>query len=195
MHGKDYRTLFLKEFVKELIRNSYKKREALPYHPTVQIQEVQQIMPQKSMRIASIPVEIFPQKIRIIPQLTAKPAQAQETSPIRPVPQPLPKGFSLPKIDYLIKDNSITSIECSGPNKPLLVKSFGRIYPVKEALSEEEIRKIVEMFSDYSRIPILEGIFKAAVGNMVVTSVLSDFVGSRFIINKYTPYSLIENAR
>jgi len=121
----------------------------------------------------------FPQKISLI-------------SPISPSPQPLPPDFSLGKLNPLIFDNKITSIECPGPGKPVLVKILGRVNTTQLFLSEEEIKKVIELFSIAAKIPLLGGIFKAAIGNLVITAVISDFVGSRFIINKYTPYSLLE---
>ena len=113
-------------------------------------------------------------------------------SNITPVPSQLPQNFSLNKLDPLIRDNTVTVIECPGPGKPVIVKSIGRIVPSQVILSEQEIKNVVEIFSNFAKIPVIEGIFKAAVGNLLITAVLSDFVGSRFVINKYTPYSLIE---
>jgi len=123
---------------------------------------------------------------------SSKILQSSEINSISPVPHPLPQGFTLIKIDSLIKDDTITAIECSGPGKPLIVRSLGRVSPTRISLSEEEIKKIVGTYSSYSRIPVMEGLFKAAVGNTLITAVISNFVGSTFIINKFTPYSLIE---
>ena len=143
------------------------------------------------------PTHQIPKKMSVNPQInTMIPRSPQgvnaEVASITPIPQPLPQGFTLMKVDSLIKDNTITAIECAGQGKPLIVRSLGRISPTRISLSEEEIKKIIETFSLYSRIPVIEGVFKAAVGNTLITAVISDFVGSRFIINKFTPYSLLE---
>jgi len=113
---------------------------------------------------------------------------------ITPSPQPLPAGFSLGKIDPLIYDNRITTIECPGPGKFILTKTAGNINITRISLGEEEIKIMIQEFSRQAKIPIITGLFKAVVGNLVITAVISDFVGSRFIINKYTPYSLLENS-
>ena len=113
---------------------------------------------------------------------------------ITPSPQPLPPGFSLGKIDPLIYDNRITTIECPGPGKSILTKTAGNINMTQINLREEEIKIIIQEFSKQAKIPIITGLFKAVVGNLVITAVISDFVGSRFIINKHTPYSLLENS-
>lgn len=95
------------------------------------------------------------------------------------------------KIDPLLKDISVLSIECPGPGKNLLLKRNNETNVAKIFLNQKEINDIVEDFSRQARIPIIGGILKAAVGNTVISAVISEFVGSRFIINKITPYSLI----
>ena len=132
----------------------------------------------------------------ISPQiLMPQPAQliiSPEAASIAPAPQPLPQGFSLGKLDQIILDKTVTSIECPGPEKPILAKSLGRVTITRISLSEEEIKKVTNTFAEAARIPVIGGIFKAAVGNLVMTAVLSDYVGSRFIINKHTPYSILD---
>lgn len=134
----------------------------------------------------------------ISPQiLMPQPAQliiSPEAASIAPAPQPLPQGFSLGKLDPIIADKTVTSIECPGPEKLVLAKSLGRVTITRISLSEEEIKKVVNTFAEAARIPMIGGIFKAAVGNLVITAVISDFVGSRFIINKHTPYSIIDQS-
>lgn len=139
------------------------------------VQEIQQ---------PGINIQIKP---RVIPQIN--PAIAE----ISPVPQPIPAGFSLGRLNPIISDNTITTIECSGPGKLVMVRGMGKVSSTRITLSEQEIKTIIETFSRTARIPILGGMFKAAIGNLVITAVISEFVGSRFIINKYTPYSILEN--
>lgn len=100
-------------------------------------------------------------------------------------------GSGLKKIDHLMKDPTIQSIECSGPGKNILIKRFNQINITKTVLSESEIKEVIEDYSNQARIPLVGGILKAAVGNSVISAVVSEFVGSRFIINKLTPYSLL----
>lgn len=134
---------------------------------------------------------ILPQKITAqqIPPLTQIPIPATIAN-IFPGAYPIPQNFSLNKLDMFISDTRIASIECQGPDKPVLIRSLGMITPTKLNLTEEEIHAIVKTFADAARIPLIGGVFKAAVGNLIMTAVLSEFVGSRFIINKYNPYSM-----
>ena len=55
--------------------------------------------------------------------------------------------------------------------------------------------KLIEKFAETAKIPVIGGIFKAAIGNLVITAVLSNFVGSRFIITKHSPYSILEKQK
>ena len=196
MQKQNYRTLFLNKFTHELILNSKKeRRDFLPFHPIKQ--EIQIIQPKI---VQEIPIEIKPKQL-YTERFIKKPLQisqpsfqmpAQQLSVVAPMPQPLPTGFTLSKLDPFILDNKVTSIECHGPGRLVLVKSLGKVSSTQIILSEEEIKKTIETFSSIAKIPLLGGVFKAAVGNLVITAVISDFVGSRFIINKYTPYSILE---
>jgi len=111
---------------------------------------------------------------------------------IRPLPQELPQKFSLGKLDIFIRDKAVLSIECQGPGKNILVKKYDKINLTKTILSQQEITDIINKFSEETRIPVVGGIIKAAVGNLVISAIISEFVGSRFIINKITPYNLIK---
>jgi hypothetical protein len=42
--------------------------------------------------------------------------------------------------------------------------------------------------SEQTKIPLIPGIFKAVLNNLIITAVLSDYVGTRFIIQKRSPF-------
>ncbi len=105
-------------------------------------------------------------------------------SQIQPIPQPIPENFHLGKIENFLRDPGIQSIECPGPGKNILVKKFHKINITRTSLNQNEINNIIDLFSKKSRIPISNGILKTAVGNLVITAVISEFVGSRFIISR-----------
>ena len=96
------------------------------------------------------------------------------------------------KISDLFRDKTILSIECRGPGKNLLIKRYNQINVVKVMLSPAEISGIIDYFSRRSRIPVVDGILKVAVDDMIIAAVTSDLVGSKFIINKNSPYSLLK---
>jgi hypothetical protein len=103
---------------------------------------------------------------------------------IRPQSQLRPSSFNLGKIELLLKDNFVQSIECLGPGQNILIKRQNQITPTRLILNSEEIKNIINNFSQNAKIPIVGGVLKAAVGNLIISAVISEFVNSRFIINK-----------
>jgi len=120
------------------------------------------------------------------------PSRIQALTTIQPQAQPRPEGFSLGKLDQLIRDPSIQLVECPGPNRNVLVKRYNKTNTTRIVLNQSEITDIIDIFSVKAKIPVVGGILKAAVGNLIISAVISEFVGSRFIINKITAYSLIQ---
>jgi hypothetical protein len=49
------------------------------------------------------------------------------------------------------------------------------------------VNNIINRFSQQAKIPLLGGILKAAVGDLLISAVTSEFVGSRFIISRLNP--------
>lgn len=85
-------------------------------------------------------------------------------------------------IDSLLNDAEIRIIECSEG----IVKVDGNI-GMKEAefkLNEREIKDIIKRFAEKAKIPFTEGLFKARIGNLTINAVVSDMIGSRFLITK-----------
>lgn len=101
-------------------------------------------------------------------------------------------GDVFKKVESLLRDPTIISIECPGPGRNILVKRYNQINLTRISLNAAEINAIIDDFSKKARIPLVGGILKAAVGNSVISAVVSEFAGSRFIINKITPYSILQ---
>jgi len=95
------------------------------------------------------------------------------------------------RIEPLLYDVSVSSIECQGAGKPVMVVRIGRRQMTKIVLSKEEIDGILEHVSEVVHIPILEGVFRAAADGFSISAVISEVVGTRFVIKKATPYSLL----
>ena len=106
------------------------------------------------------------------------------------VPPVAPQGVSAGlsqnygKITPLLNDPSIFVIECQGGGKPVMVFRGGQKQLTKIVLSAEDIREILNKISDVVHIPLLEGVFRAAVDNFSINAVVSEIVGSRFVIRK-----------
>lgn len=115
-------------------------------------------------RISELPVQIPQQKQKIV-------------TPI----------VSLEKIRGFLSDPAVQSVECPGPEKPLLINKSGLIQTAGLILTKEEIDSIMNEISERTKIPVIEGLFKAVYGNLVISAVASQYVGTRFIIQKRLP--------
>ena len=211
------RILFLKEFTKELIINSkingeqfaeIKKEEfietlispaekqpsvqtlSVETKPILRIMPINQQIPIKKRLLNPIMPVVKP--IVIKPIMQPQVMQEKKLFEVEPLSSSLPSGFSLNKLDFFIQDPRVTIIECPGPKKFLLTRTAGRTEITKLSLNNQEIQSIIEKFANVAKIPIMSGLFKAAVGNLVITAVVSDIAGSRFIITKITPRFIIE---
>jgi len=165
--------------------------------PTVNEDVITSVVPKRDMSelIAPIRKPIAPR----IPMQVAQPIQ-QLMSP-RQIPQQVnllkaQKEIGLSqdygKITPLLNDPSVSSIECQGVGKPLMIIRAGQRQITRITLSAKEIKEILQRISDAVHIPILEGVFRAAVDNFSVNAVISSMIGSRFVIKKQTAYALLE---
>jgi hypothetical protein len=143
--------------------------------------------------IQRTPFQAQPQ--RLAPQRQFTPA-SQVKSPIS-LPQTSPQKINetilpkinLGKINSILNDPSILTIESPGPGKNLIVNKGGKIMPVSIALSKEEIDAIMNDISDKTRIPLISGgVFKTAFRGIMLTAVISDYIGTRFLIQKRNPF-------
>lgn len=138
-------------------------------------------------KVNTLPIKIHPKVIDIglnndLPPKEFNKLQVLES--IKPEYKPLPPGFNLGKLENLLSDPLIQSIECPGPGKNILVRKFNKINLTKLVINQEEINEIINKFSQQAKIPLLGGILKAAVGDLIISAVTSEFVGSRFIISR-----------
>ena len=161
---------------------------------------------QTPIQITGKRLPLFPQKYKIkltkpltrpfvssiYPELRAKIPSKQILPQIQPYPSP--EQIDLGKLNIFTKDPRVTIIESPGPGKFVLAKTAGQITVTKISLTKEEIQEIIQKFSEKSKIPVISGLFKSAVGNLILTAVISDLVGSRFIITKMTPRLMLEQA-
>ncbi|HLC77623.1 MAG TPA: hypothetical protein VJH92_00680 [Candidatus Nanoarchaeia archaeon] len=99
-------------------------------------------------------------------------------------PVPVDVQIDLGRLNNIISNPETISVECNGAEEPLKIKNTRGVSTSNINLNKEEIMKIIQNFSEMSKIPAHEGIFKVAVGNFIISSVISDVVGSRFIIRK-----------
>jgi hypothetical protein len=103
---------------------------------------------------------------------------------IRPMPNESHSELDLGRITPFINNPSITNIECNGPEEPIVLKGAGGTQNTNINLSKEEIDHIINEFSEASKIPIHEGVSKIVVGRLILSAIVSEVIGSKFIIRK-----------
>lgn len=132
------------------------------------------------------PIRKIVREKRVIPPILRipEPALPETVSYIKPVVTP--ERVDIGRLNILVNDPLVKVVECDGVDKNIIVMGMmGRKNtPIK--LSKEEIDETVERFSEATKIPVNEGLFKAAVGNLVISAVISDIVGTQFVIRKIT---------
>jgi len=127
--------------------------------------------------IRKFPLNRIPPILKI-PEL----ALPETMSYLRPIATP--QEIDLGKLNILVNDPLVKVIECNGPDENILVMGIMGRKPTQIKLSEEELKGILEKFSVNSKIPINEGLFKAAVGKIIISAVVSEIAGIKFVIRK-----------
>jgi len=138
--------------------------------------------------IASHQMAAVPQK----PFEMNRPKDIPPVTGVAPVSGEATLSHDYGKITPLLNDPSVSTIECQGKGKPLMIIRAGMRQVTRIVLSADEIKGILQKISDAIHIPLLEGVFRAAADNFAINAVISEMIGSRFVIKKQTPYSLLE---
>ncbi len=104
-------------------------------------------------------------------------------------PTPTSVQIDLNKLNPLIKDPMVNSIECNGADENIVVKGNMGAKKTDIILDKQEINDVIKRFSEGTKIPIQEGIFKVAIGKLILSAIISDVISSKFIIKKmkYAP--------
>ncbi|MEK6830251.1 MAG: hypothetical protein AABY15_09110 [Nanoarchaeota archaeon] len=159
-----------KEFIKEIIREKEVKKQEISAEIGKEL-EVREI----------IPVRVRPSVLKI-----PEPKLPIGLQYLKPTPSPIEIGLG--KLNPFIKDPVVRRIECNGPGERIVV-----MVPLEKyadiILNKEEIDEIIKTFERQSKIPVTEGIYRVVVGKLIFSAIVSDVIGSKFVINKmnYAP--------
>ncbi len=99
-------------------------------------------------------------------------------------PSPTNEEINLKKLNPLLKDNFVKTIECVGPDQNIIVTGAMGRKPTAIKLSKQEILDVLETFAIKAKIPLSKGAFKIAFGNLILSAITSEVVGSKFLIKK-----------
>jgi hypothetical protein len=177
----------------EKLKNKFSRYEAKPtknlnekipvekHKPEISTFITRPLLPEKILQEEkSIPQTAF-KKPEQITFSKVQPPVLQKLPPAKPV---LPGEIDFGKINALIQDRLVTSIECQGENKNLIVKRAGTIMRTQITLNKDEIMKIIQSFSDEAKIPLIEGMLNARVKDFEIAAVVSENLGPSFILKR-----------
>ncbi len=102
-------------------------------------------------------------------------------------PTPKKANIDIGKLNPLINDPAVRAIECLGPNTEIFVSGAMGRKKTNIVLSNDEINQIVDKFSEKTKIPVNEGVYRVVAGNLIFSAVISSVTNSRFIIRKMAP--------
>jgi len=160
------------------------------------------LVPKVSERVMRASIEkprvVQRRPVILPPRVPIQRVMPQRAMPPQPqiVPPPTKGDVELSQ-DYgnimpLLNDVSVSTIECQGAGKPLMIIRAGQRQTTRIVLSAKDIKDILDKVSDAAHIPILEGVFRATVDNFSINAVVSEIIGSRFVIKKQNAYALLE---
>lgn len=231
-YHKNFRTHFLLEFTRELIRNTetYKKSavEVSVKNFILEKKEIQKLQERKINEVKEVrrkgTQELIKEKVgrdtQIVKQMKKLPlgtkpsyhsnsanpfqsfftpkvsSQRANSSRIQIVesklpstvqhirPIPMQVEINLKKLSPLIKDPLVRIMECNGPGENIFVTGTMGRKRTGIILNKEEVDEIIKIFSESTKIPIEEGMNKIAFGKLVLSAIVSEVIGSKFIIKK-----------
>ena len=92
--------------------------------------------------------------------------------------------LDLGKLNPLLADPAINVIESNSPDQAVIVRGTMGTKPTNIILSKDEMDGIIQTFSKKTKIPAGEGAVKIALGRYILSAIISEEAGSRFIIQK-----------
>jgi len=145
--------------------------------------------PQRKTFVGQNPylMQIPKQNTRFVPRLYQEmhkndlPQNLQYLQPTRVVGI---RYLDIGKLNPYINDPNVQSVESEGPGEKVYVNGAMGRKPTKLNLSKEEIDSVIDTFSKNAKIPKTEGLFKVVTNNLMLSAMISDSIGSRFVIKK-----------
>src|SRR3989338_6067250 len=160
---------FLYEFTKELILNSapayLRDKELEIEEKELKIKkDVEQELEKPIYNQQKTPIIQKPEYVQInkpniyIQKDNAYQNQNLNKNELTPSASEELQGLQLGKIQGMINDLNVISIECPGPNKFIIISTLTKVIPTKIMLNKNEINRIIESFSQESKIPRIGGV-------------------------------------
>ena len=186
--SKDFRKYFILEFTKQLIKNSYSAVFSQLNEQVKEEEREEKEYIKHEIKKSQQPIKPILQKPRVKPLPRAliipRPKLPEHLRYLQPTSTKL--QIDLGKLNSLIQDKSVKAIECRGPNEKIIAHTPSP-KPTSIFLTKEEIEKIIQTFSEKLKIPTTTGLYRVVFGDLNLSAVISDTLGSKFIIKKIKP--------
>ncbi|MFH1710959.1 MAG: hypothetical protein ABH840_01480 [Nanoarchaeota archaeon] len=203
-----YQKSLVEAEVKVFIKKEGEKKDNVPkevkFAKEIQKKEIKKIVHARikeddkkisEMYIKGLPLELkelstpLHQSIKQLKPVFKKPVLRIQEHPLPATvsylkPTPTNEEINLGNLNTIIQDPLVKIIECNGPNENIFVGGIMGRKPTATKLSQNEIEEILGKFATASKIPVHEGLFKAAIGNLVISAVISEIAGIKFVIRK-----------
>lgn len=98
-------------------------------------------------------------------------------------PTPTNQQIDLGKLNPFIQDNHVISIECYGANQTIMVR-VPELRKTGINFSQDEINQVLNKFSEATKIPFHDGVFKVAFGRLIFSANILNNICSNFVIRK-----------
>ena len=156
---------------RRILQERFQKRKLK--HQIIQREQKRILMDQKRNEPKTEPLRLSVPETRL----------PERFSYLRPTPVEQQEEFG-PKMDMLLLDPNVEAIECPGENEEVIVRGLMGEQRTEIRMSKKEIDDLINKFSELTKIPITEGIYKVVFGNLILLAVISEVVGSKFLIKK-----------
>lgn len=179
---KEKKVEILNEPIKKLVRE-IKQIEAPIQEIIKKPIEIQQIRRPISIEIKPRPiVRQFTKPVARRPLFIPEPKLPPHLEYLKPIPT---AGIEIDlfKLNPLIKDAAVRIVEVNPDERVIVIGTMGT-KPTDIILNKEDIDRVINKFSEVSKIPANEGIYRVVVGNLILSAIISETIGSKFIIKK-----------
>lgn len=158
--SKNFRIFFLKEFTRRLVENSQSK-ESLMINQSLRERLRENVQRKESRK------RLFEEKKKTLFRI---PRQIRQ--------------INLGKLNVLIRDSTITSIENPGKGENVIIRRFeNEIRPTRIKLTRQEVNEIVENFFKGKLPKDAEG-FEITKAGLTFSTTLSELAEGKFAIRK-----------
>jgi len=179
------KSVILKIITKEMMLNSVpglKQKIQAKFEKEARVKEISSLEGFETSLIygpaapAGLPPEFTPlpgAQIPIKPRAFARPEPAGEVA-----------GIKFGKLTPIIQNPSINVIECPGPGREIIIRTYNIRKPYPVVLSKGEMQKLIEQFAEKAKVPVINGLMRAWIDKFMISATIVNNQVENFILQK-----------